>query len=174
MTVAGCAIRLARPEDLPAIVDIYNASIPGRLATADTEPVSVEQRREWFDRHTLSRPIWVAVNEQPGEDEQVLGWVSLEPFYGRPAYAQTVEVSLYLHPDAQGRGLGRTLLEFVLSQARSLDITHLVAYIFSHNAPSLGLFRKAGFESWGQLPGIAKMDGQRYGLTILGRVLSEE
>ncbi len=174
MTAQDFTIRLARLEDLPAIVDIYNASIPGRLATADTEPVSVEQRQEWFDRHTLSRPIWVAVSEQVENEQQVLGWVSLEPFYGRPAYAQTVEVSLYLHPDAQGKGLGRTLLEFVLSQAKSLDITHLVAYIFSHNAPSLGLFRKAGFEPWGQLPGIAKMDGLRYGLTILGRVLSED
>lgn len=168
MTAEVLEIRLAQAGDLPAIVDIYNASIPGRLATADTEPVSVEQRREWFEGHSEKRPIWVAV-----VDGSVAGWVSVEPFYGRPAYEQTVEVSLYLHPDAQGKGLGRQLLAHVLAQADTLGITHLTAYIFSHNTPSLRLFEKAGFTIWGQLPGIAKMDGQRFGLTILGRSLIE-
>jgi phosphinothricin acetyltransferase len=55
------AIRDASEADLPAIVAIYNAAIPGRMATADTEPVSVESRRAWFAEHAPdSRPLWVA------------------------------------------------------------------------------------------------------------------
>ena len=164
MSTDTCLIRRGVEADCEAVVGIYNAAIPGRLATADTEPVAVSEKCEWFERHTAQRPIWVA--EQDG---QLLGWVSLEPFYGRPAYAQTVEVSLYLHPDAQGRGLGKRLLRHVLEQAPGLGVTHLVAYIFAHNTPSLGLFHAFGFEDWGLLPHIARMDGQRYSLSILGR-----
>ena len=54
-------IRHATPADLPAIVAIYNASIPGRMATADIEPVTVAQREEWFRAFDpASRPLWVA------------------------------------------------------------------------------------------------------------------
>ena len=99
--------------DLPAIVAIYNAAIPGRSATADTEPVTVESRREWFARHDPARrPLWVA--EIDGE---VIAWVGLSSFYGgRPAYDATAEVSMYVAPAQQNRGLGRDLLEFVTGQ----------------------------------------------------------
>ena len=74
-------IRDATDGDLAAIVRIYNASIPGRLATADTEPVTVDARRAWFrDRDLARHPIWVA--EAGGA---VLGWLSFGKFYGRPA-----------------------------------------------------------------------------------------
>jgi len=53
-------IRDANVDDLPAIVAIYNAAIPGRMATADLEPLSVESRRQWFNEHLPgSRPLWV-------------------------------------------------------------------------------------------------------------------
>ena len=58
-------IRDATEDDLPAIVAIYNASIPGRIATADTEPVSIESRRDWFrDHDPEKRPLWVAVDNE--------------------------------------------------------------------------------------------------------------
>jgi len=76
-------LRDARESDLEAIVGIYNASIPGRLATADTEPVSVDSRRSWFnDRDVARHPLWVY--EHQGA---VAGWLSFGKFYGRPAYA---------------------------------------------------------------------------------------
>jgi L-amino acid N-acyltransferase YncA len=76
-------IRHARPSDLERVVAIYNQTIPGRLATADLEPVTVEQRRAWFhDRDPARRPLWVA--ERDGD---VAGWLSVNEFYGRAAYA---------------------------------------------------------------------------------------
>jgi hypothetical protein len=75
------AIRDAMAADLPAIVEIYNAAIPGRLATADTTPVSVESRRAWFAEHSPQhRPLWVA-----DTGGAVVGWLSFQSFYGRPA-----------------------------------------------------------------------------------------
>jgi L-amino acid N-acyltransferase YncA len=82
-------IRDASVAHLPAIVAIYSAAIPERMATADLEPINVESRREWFNEHLpSSRPLWVV--EEAGE---IKGWFSLEAFYGRPAYHASAEVS---------------------------------------------------------------------------------
>lgn len=162
-------IRHATIADLPHIVSIYNAAIPGRAATADLEPVSVDDRREWFagfDR--ARRPLWVHCAEGSPTPR---AWLSLRSFYGRPAYDETVEVSVYTETAAQGRGYGRSLLEHALHEAPALRITTILAFTFAHNAPSLGLFRAAGFGTWGTLPGIAKLDGVRRDLLILGRAL---
>ena len=80
-------IRHATSEDLPAIVAIYNSSIPGRMATADTQPVTVAQREEWFRAFDpRSRPLWVM-----DEGGAVAGWLGVRSLYGRPAYHRTVE-----------------------------------------------------------------------------------
>jgi L-amino acid N-acyltransferase YncA len=93
----------ATEANLPAIVAIYNASVPGRTATADTETVSVESRRDWFRDHDPEiRPLWVAV-----DDEVVAGWLSFQSFYGRPAYHATAEISVYITPALQRKGIGR-------------------------------------------------------------------
>lgn len=162
-------MRYARYEDLSRIVEIYNEAVPTRLATADTEKVSLESKKQWFENHTREKhPTMVY------EDEgQVLGWVSFEPFYGRPAYAQTAEISIYLAQDCCSKGLGSKLLGEAIKLAPDLKIKSLVGYIFSHNKPSLGLFRKFGFEEWGKLPDIAVMDGQKFSLSILGLHLNQ-
>ena len=162
-------IRHAEAADLPAIVAIYNAAIPGRMATVDLEPVTVASRKAWFaefDPHR--RPLFVHCDEATGRP---LGWLSLRSFYGRPAYAETVEVGVYIAPAVQHRGVGRALLTHALEAAPTLGITTLLAFTFGHNVPSLALFRAAGFVSWGCLPGIAKLDGVRRDLLILGRPL---
>jgi len=162
-------IRDATIEDLPAIVDIYNASIPGRLATADLEPVTLESRLAWFHAHTpRSRPIWVL--EEGGV---IAGWLDVHAFYGRCAYETTVEVSVYVAPAFHRRGVARTLLRELMSRAGELGIINLVAFIFGHNAPSLRLFEAEGFVRWGHLPRVAKLDGVERDLVILGRRVGE-
>ena len=93
-------IRDAIADDLPAIVAIYNTTVPTRMVTADAEPVSVESRRAWFEQHSPQRrPLWVAI-----EGNEVVGWLSYSSFYGRPAYDATCEVSIYLAPAHRQRG----------------------------------------------------------------------
>lgn len=158
-------IRDAEREDLKAIVAIYNASIPGRLATADTDPVTVQDRTSWFDRHDPARrPLKVL---EAGSE--IRGWVSFEPFYGRPAYDHTAEISVYVAPAFQGRGIGARLLQHAITIAPELGLVKLVGFIFAHNEPSLRLFRQFGFEHWGLLPGIAVLDGEKRDLAIMGR-----
>jgi phosphinothricin acetyltransferase len=159
-------IRDAAEADLPAIVDIYNAAIPGRRATADTVPVSVEGRRPWFHQHTSShRPLWVMDEEGP-----VAGWLGFSSFYGgRPAYHATAEVSLYVAPGRQRRGIGRALLTEAIRRAPSLGLKTLLYFSFEHNTPSVRLAESLGFQRWGHLPGIAELEGVERGLLLLGR-----
>lgn len=158
-------IRLAVEADLAAIVGIYNEAIPGRLATADTEAVSVESRLDWFRKHEPSSyPIFV------GEDEgEMVGWTSLSPFYGRPAYRKTAEVSTYVKEGRQGRGIGKFLLGHLLGVCPELGIQTVLAFIFGHNVPSLRLHEGFGFEKWGHLPRVADLDGVERDLVILGK-----
>jgi len=160
-------IRNAVPADLAQVVAIYNASIPGRMATADLTPVSVAERRAWFDEFDQERrPLWIFSHN---EDSPPLGWLSLRSFYGRPAYAETVEVGIYTDPAAHRQGIGRRLLTHAIARAPALGISTMLAFTFAHNAPSVALFKGAGFTAWGELPGVARLDGIRRDLLILGR-----
>ena len=168
-------IRLAVEADLPAIIEIYNAAIPSRLATADLEPISVESRRAWFRSHGDRYPVWVIAigshDIQSDQNEQILGWLSLQMFYGRPAYHKTAEVSIYIDPKSQGKGIGKKLLGHAIAQCSKLNISKLVGFIFAHNAASRRLFENFGFTEWGFLPEVAELDGQEQSLVIFGKII---
>ena len=157
--------RAATRKDLPQIVEIYNATIPSRMVTADTEPVSVESRVRWFEEHTPDRrPLWVI--EDAG---RIAAWLSFSSFYGRPAYAKTAELSVYVHEAFRKRGLGSSLLKSALADAPALKIDTLLGFIFGHNLPSLELFERFGFARWGELPKVASLDDVERDLVIVGR-----
>ncbi len=157
-------IRDAVEADLPAIVQIYNAAIPGRMATGDLEPVSVASRLAWFREHVPgSRPIWVLEI-----DGAIAGWLSLQAFYGRPAYHATGEISVYVAPAHHRQGVGRRLLGEAIRRAPSLGLKTLLGFIFAHNEPSLRLFERFGFQRWGFLPRVADFDGGERDLVIVG------
>ena len=160
-------IRAAVESDLPRIVEIYNGAIPGRMATADTQPVSIEGRLDWFRSHSEDRnPLWLVESR-----ERVVAWLALSPFYGRPAYAATKEVSVYVDAAVCRQGLASALLRHAIAKAPSLHVKTMLGFIFSHNAPSLRLFSRFGFVAWGELPNIATLDGIERSLSILGKRL---
>ncbi len=158
-------IRNAVEADLPIIVEIYNSTVPSRMVTADTVPVSVEQRLPWFREHDPGRrPLWVAE-----EEEEIIGWLSLGDFYdGRPAYHRTAEVGVYVREGHRGSGVGGYLLEEALRHAPGLGIETLTAGAFGHNEPSLKLFERFGFERWARFPRVAELDGVERDLVVLG------
>ena len=165
MAFGDITIRDSQPADWDRIVEIYNSTVPTRLVTADTEPVTVESRKRWFAEHNPEhRPLWVL--ERAG---QILGWVSFQSFYGRPAYNATVEISIYLAPEARGQGVGKWILDYSLRRAPEFGVKTILGFIFAHNDPSLRLFRSAGFEDWAYLPDVAVLDGIERGVRILGK-----
>ena len=157
--------RNATLEDLNRIVEIYNSTIPGRMVTADTEVVSVESRLLWFKEHSDTRPLWI-VDDQ---EKKIMGWISFQSFYGRPAYDATAEISIYLDQSVRGRGLGKKVLGYCMERCSDLKIKTLLGFMFSHNEPSLKLFTHAGFQDWALLPNIAVLDGIERSLVIVGK-----
>lgn len=165
MTIMSFSHRLAKPEDLASVVEIYNSTIPSRMVTADILPVSVESRVPWFEEHSPDRrPLWVV-----DVDARIAAWLSFSSFYGRPAYNRTAELSVYVHDGFRKRGIGSYLLTEALACAPSFEIDTLLGFIFGHNEPSLRLFEKFQFERWGVLPKIALLDGIERDLIIVGR-----
>lgn len=159
------SIRDAVESDLPAIIRIYNAAIATRMATAQLEPVTLEQRRDWLKQHSPDQhPFWVAEI-----DRQVAGWLTLKGFLGRSAYRGTAEVSVYVAEKLRRRGVARALLAQAIESAPSLQISAIVGLIFAHNHSSLRLFEQLGFKKWGLLPRIARLDEHERDLTIVGR-----
>lgn len=158
-------IRDAREGDLPAIIRIYNAAIATRMATAQLEPVTVEDRRDWLKQHSSDQhPFWVLeINDQ------IAGWLTMKSFLPRCAYRGTVEVSVYVDEPFRRRGVARTLLTEAINRAPSLQISAMVGLIFAHNEPSLKLFEQLGFERWGLLPRVARLDQDERDLTVMGR-----
>lgn len=160
-------LRYATEQDLPAITAIYNSIIPSRMVTADLEPQTVEARKPWLAAHnSKNRPAWVLVEKAGGT---VVGWMSFDTFFARAAYDGTVMVAIYLAETHRKRGLGRQLLQYALEAAPKYGIHSLLGYIFGHNAPSLALFEKLGFQRWAHLPQIAILDGTERDLIIVGR-----
>lgn len=158
--------RDAKRSDLEKITEIYNSTIASRLVTADTEPVSVESKIKWFEEHSPEkRPLWVIEDEL----KEIVGWVSFQSFYGRPAYDATVEISIYLDSNQRGKGLGKQVLGFCIDKAPEFGIKTILGFIFSHNEPSIKLFKHFGFEEWANFPNIATLDNIERSLTILGK-----
>jgi L-amino acid N-acyltransferase YncA len=156
-------VRGAVEADLPAIVDIYNQSIPDGWSTADTKPITVAERVDWFRKHNpQKRPLWVAEI-----DGKVVAWIGLTSFYGgRPAYDATAEVSLYVGAAHRGRGIGRELKKRMIAHCPSIGVTTLLSMYFDHNDATRRLNEQLGFQTLGHLTDIAVVNGGKRGLVI--------
>lgn len=127
-----------------------------------------EDRVEWFHEHSPDRhPLWVAEL-----DGQIAGWLSFHSFITRCAYRETAELSVYIHVGFRRRGVARALLERAIRESPGLEITALTGLIMGHNAASLRLFEQFGFERWGVLPRVARLDGVERDIVIVGRHIS--
>ena len=158
--------RDATIDDLPVVVEIYNSTIASRMVTADTEPVTVEEKHEWFYQHNAAtRPLWIIQNEAL----EIMGWISFQDFYGRPAYKGTAEISIYLSEQSRGKSYGRKSLEYAIEKCADLRIHTLLGFIFEQNLQSLRLFYSLGFSEWAHLKDIAELDGKFCSLKIVGK-----
>lgn len=153
-------IRKAIEADFETLLAIYNQAIPTHQITADLEPATVENRRQWFDFHLSSEqyPLWTA------EDETgIVGWFSFSPYYERSAFVHTAEISIYLDENAKGKGYGSKIIEFMQAEMLNHKIHTLMAYVFELNQVSQNLMKKHGFEQWGRFPNIANMGKDEHG-----------
>jgi len=154
------AVRDLRPGDWPEVSRIYAAGIATGNATFETEVPTWEA---WDGAH-LRESRLVAV-----EDGRVVGWVALTPSSDRCAYRGVADVSVYVDPAAQGRGVGRALLERAVAGADAAGIWTLQAGIFPENAASLALHRRCGFRLVGRRERIGELGGVWRDVLLLER-----
>jgi L-amino acid N-acyltransferase YncA len=136
--------------DWEAVSEIFAEGIATRTATFETEPPDYDA----FDADHHAEHRLVAV-----EDDRVLGWVALAPTSARPCYAGVAESSVYIAETARGRGIGRALMEALITSARSGGIWTIQAGMFPENAASLALHERLGFRLVGRFERIAQLDG---------------
>src|SRR5437764_880144 len=147
-------VRLACAADAEAIRPIYNVEVTESTVTFDLVPRSHEEQRAWLAAHSGAHPAVVAAD---GDD--VLGFGSLSPYKDRPAYATTVEDSVYVRRDRRGQGVGRLLLDELLRLGTAHGFHAVVARIVGDHDASIALHRACGFE----LVGVEREVGRKFG-----------
>jgi L-amino acid N-acyltransferase len=144
-------IRHASVEDVQAITDIFNHYIVHSTATFYTEPLSYEDRLQWFSKRSERHPVFVACSVN-----KVIGWACLSEYKARPAYSETVESAIYLHPDWLGRGIGKLLMQHVISSARSSGFHTLLAGACTDPQESTQLHLALGFKQVAHFEQVGK------------------
>ena len=147
-------VRLAIPSDAEAIRAIYNVEVTESTNTFDLVPRTAEQQHAWLADHAGAHPAIVAVR-----DGEVVGYGSLSPYKERPAYATTVEDSLFVHRAHRGEGVGRRLLEELVRLAADHGFHAVIARIVGDNAASIRVHEACGFA----LVGVEKEVGRKFG-----------
>ncbi len=150
----GVSVRVAGPGDAEAIRSIYNLEVTESTVTFDLVPRTLADQLAWLAEHDGVHPAIVA--ELDGE---VVGFGSLAPYRSRPAYATTVENSVYVRRDRRGRGCGRAILSELLRLGTVHGFHAVMARIVGGHEASIGLHRACGF----QLVGVEREVGRKFG-----------
>lgn len=141
-------IRDAEARDLPAITEIYRESVLNGTATYELDPPDQAEMTSRFETITgRGYPYVVAA----GEDGTILGYAYASAFRTRPAYNWLVEDSIYISPAARGKGIGRALVNELVTRCTALGFRQMVAVIGGASPASIGVHRAAGFEMCGTL-----------------------
>jgi phosphinothricin acetyltransferase len=147
--------RLVTVGDAEAIRAIYNPAVTDTTVTFDLVPRSLEEQHAWIRAHSGAHPALVAVDA----GHRVVGFASLSPYRSRPAYATTVEDSVYVEEAARGQGVGRLLLGDLVGLAVSHGFHAVMARIVDGHQASIALHRGCGFE----LVGVEREIGRKFG-----------
>jgi phosphinothricin acetyltransferase len=148
-------VRLATARDAEPIRAIYNREVLESTVTFDLVPRTSEEQRAWLAEHNGAHPAVVAVDD----DDAVAGWGSLSPYKSRPAYATSVEDSVYVHREYRGRGIGGLLLSELVDLAGRHGFHTILARIVGGHEASIGVHRKCGFG----LVGVEREVGRKFG-----------
>jgi len=153
-------IRPAVAKDAPAICAIWNGII------RETDATFTTQEKSPADLNIPLQPYFVA------DADGILGFATYFQFRGGPGYRHTMEHSVHLLPQAQGRGAGRALMDALEDHARLAGIHSLWAGISGTNEAGVAFHRAIGFEHVARLPEVGEKWGRRYDLVLMRKILA--
>jgi phosphinothricin acetyltransferase len=158
-------IRIAKIQDLNQVTEIYNYAILETNATFDTEPKTIDDQKNWFKKHGKKNPIIVA--EQDGK---IVGWASLSKYDKKPAYSDTAELSLYIRPENQKKGIGKKLMKRIIKEGEKAGLHAIIARITDGNKVSIHLHEMFGFKHVGILREVGFKFGKRLDVYIMEKI----
>ena len=162
-------VRHASKEDCAAIGEIYNHAVLHTAAIWNDKTVDTDNRIAWFEARTLSGyPVLVSE-----EDGVVTGYASFGDWRAFDGFRHTVEHSVYVHPEHQGKGIGRLLMTELIKEARQIGKHVMVAGIEAQNQASIHLHETLGFITTGNMPQVGTKFGRWLDLTFMQLQLDE-
>jgi phosphinothricin acetyltransferase len=159
VNAASVLVEPMRPEDWPAVREIYEEGIAGGNAT-------FEMYAPTWDAWNRARLRECRLVAREAEGEPVIGWVALSPVSERAVYRGVADLSIYVAESARGRGVGRELLEQLITDSEEAGIWTLQAGVLAENEPSLALHRACGFREVGRRERIGR-HGDRWRDVVL-------
>ncbi|AIV35935.1 GCN5 family acetyltransferase [Streptomyces sp. CCM_MD2014] len=156
---AEVQVRPGVEEDLKALTDLYNHYVRETPITFDTEPFTPEERRPWLLSHPEDGPhrLRVAVN---ADSQEILGYATSGPYRAKPAYATSVETTVYVAPGAGGRGIGSLLYAALFDALAGEDLHRAYAGIAQPNEASGRLHARFGFRHVGTYREVGRKFGR--------------
>ena len=161
------AVRPATLDDAEAIRSIYNPEVLESTVTFDLVPRSLEEQLAWLSDRSGAHTVLVALDD----GGEVSGFGSLSPYKERPAYRTTVEDSVYVRRDQQGRGVGSLLLGELIATATSHGFHAVIARIVGDHEASIALHRRHGFEIVGTEREVGRKFGRWLDVLVMQRLL---
>jgi phosphinothricin acetyltransferase len=164
-------VRAALLADVPALTDIYNHYVRTSGVTFDTTEFTVEARHEWFSHYATTGPHRLLVAVDGGSAGTVLGYATSSPFRPKPGYVTSVETSVYLRPDAIGRGLGTLLYRAIFDALAGQDLHRAYAGVALPNDASVRLHERLGFREIGTFVEVGRKFGRYWDVLWFERSL---
>jgi phosphinothricin acetyltransferase len=158
--------RLATIDDAEATRAIYNVEVMESTVTFDLVPRTLEEQRGWLTARSGAHAVLVA--EDAGE---VIGFASVSPYRDRPAYSTSVEDSVYVRRDQQGRGVGKLLLGELVTLATSHGFHTMIGRIVGGHDASIALHRSLGFEVVGTEREVGRKFGRWLDVLVMQKLL---
>jgi L-amino acid N-acyltransferase YncA len=159
-------LRQARTADLIDILTIYNQGIEDRIATLETETKDERYINQWFDKHQGRYTVLVAEQNQ-----QVIGWASINSYSPRSTYDGVGDLSIYIHRDYRGKGIGRQLLQKLEAVGKENQFYKFVLFTFPFNRLGQGLYHKAGYREVGIFQKQGILDGNFVDVMAMEKLL---
>ncbi len=159
--------RMCDLEDMEFITSIYNEGIEDRIATMETRLRTRSEMKKWFLNRTQRYKVVVIEDEL----ENVCGWAALDPFSSKDCYSGVGDVSIYIKRECREKGLGKILMNYLISVASQQEFHKMVLTIIDYNEIAKRLYKSLNFREVGTYGNQGILRGKFVNITIMEKLL---